>query len=341
VPSFSRVDSDEERKHYRSQLLRLWKVPKRLSSRDGFFPACNPKSVARANLSSLHSHPYLVSHKSDGVRYILLLTLRPKVEKGAADQPVALMIDRAYNMFEVEVVAHEDFFVAGTILEGELVWKQPDEKSFLYLVFDAILVRGEHLMHRPFEARLAAASSCIHLSEELSALTGEELEQQAVAEGSVVLCHYNPSVRMRMKKFVPKEFAVRLWGERGEAEHRVDGLILQRSDSEYVFGTANDGSVFKWKEHSTVDLQGFDFRAADGAFSDISFPTTVATDSRIQPLHDADVIEYLVQGSRSDVRLFAVRRRPDKKLANGMRVVNATIQDAVVDFVRVEELSQS
>ena len=32
---------------------------------------------------------------------------------------------------------------------------------------------------------------------------------------------------MRPKRFVAREHAARIWAERGDAEHRVDGLILQ------------------------------------------------------------------------------------------------------------------
>ena len=330
VPSFSRLDDAAEAAHYWGSLLAMWKVPRRLASRPGFFPACNPKSIARCDLAARHSDgPYVVAHKSDGVRYVLMLTLRPN-----SREPIALMVDRARNMFEVEVVAHEDFFVRGTLLEGELVWKQPDERAFLYLVFDAVRIKGEYVGSQAFRDRLAALDQCVRLSEELSALPHAETEERAVEEGSIVLCHYQPSVAMRTKRFVGIEFASRLWTERAEAEHRVDGLIVQCAAAAY------GSDVFKWKEHSTIDLRGPEARCGDAPLADAEFPVRIDPSSRVRPENDDDVVEYLIGGTRADVTLFAVRRRPDKTVANSLMVVNSTIRDAVVDNVRPDELCQ-
>ena len=61
--------------------------------------------------------------------------------------------------------------------------------------------------------------------------------------------------------------------------------------------------------------------------------------SRIRPDHDDDVVEYLVKKlpNNATIELFAVRKRPDKKIANSLYVFTATVQD-VLDDVRVEEL---
>ena len=66
------------------------------------------------------------------------------------------MIDRGRNMYEVDVMAPEDVFLRHTILEGELVWKQPEDPSarqMLFLVFDCILDKGMSMVGCPFSDR--------------------------------------------------------------------------------------------------------------------------------------------------------------------------------------------
>ena len=51
----------------------------------------------------------------------------------------------------------------------------------------------------------------------------------------------------------------------------------------------------------------------------------------------AIAVQADVANEQDVVRLFAMRRRPDKCYANSLRVIAATVQD-VVDAVQVEEL---
>lgn len=333
LPSRSIVDVEEERRFYWEALMQAWRVPARWAQREHYFPGCNPCSLSRAHLPTLRASRYLLTLKSDGVRYALFLTMR---REGGA---VALLVDRSRTMYEIEVVAPEDYFVKGTVLEGELVWQQPDEHRLLFLVFDAVCLKGESLLHLPFEARLAAATKCSYRSDELAdAADADVLETDAV-----VVAQYEPTVRMRPKRFVEREHAARLWAERGDAEHRVDGLILQRADARYTYGTAVT-EVFKWKDHSTVDLAGpaHALRCADGPLGDcIGERRVVVVPSRI-PSEEGTVTEYLVTVDEptQEVRFFAVRSRPDKRnLPNGARVVAATVQD-VVEAIDPREIAE-
>ena len=125
----------------------------------------------------------MIALKSDGVRYALFLTQRlertrqnerpntshsspckspPPLTPSSFSPPstpqfvpnprlgVALFVDRSWNMWEVEVVAPEELFVGGTILEGELVWQQPASARLVFLAFDAASVAGRDLRHLAF-----------------------------------------------------------------------------------------------------------------------------------------------------------------------------------------------
>jgi hypothetical protein len=333
VPSLSKLTDANEIRHYWASLMKDWGVRWKTPT----FPGCNPVSVSREMLGRLHSHDYSITLKSDGVRYVLYCTTRPG-STAERPLPVALMIDRAQNMYEVDVIGQEDFFLKRTILEGELVWRQPGDDMLLFLVFDCVRSKGESLMHRPFAERSREAERCVRFSEELSRLA--DVEQRALETDNLVMMQYQPSLLMRAKIFVAVSNAGRLWADRADVEHRVDGIILQRSDAAYTTGTATHGEVLKWKPKSTVDLAGPNLRAADGAIKRMYFNRSVevSAESTIRPLNDDDVLEYMVIVTDATIELFAMRRRIDKKSANGLRVVQATIADAI-ENIQADELA--
>lgn len=334
IPSHSRISDAREIAHYWSALLSLWGIRGRRATSGTFFPGCNPRSISKPLASRLQTQRYHICLKSDGVRYVLFLTMR----MGQPDQGVALMIDRSRNMYEVEVAAPEEHFLRGTVLEGELVWKQPDEQTMIYYVFDAIVDRGTQLTSKPFEDRLATATALTRFSSELR----DESEARILETQSLVLYQFDPYVEMKPKTFVDRVFASRLWNERNDCEHRVDGIIVQSMDAAYTVGTAEDDSVFKWKEQSTVDLRGVPphgVHAADAPLParlcdrDVVFET-----SRVAATCNEDVIEYHVDVTEREVRLMPVRTRPDKTSANGLRVVTATVED-VIHAITPEDLA--
>jgi hypothetical protein len=258
------------------------------------------------------------------VRYILFLTTR----MGQPNEGVALMIDRSRNIHEIDVAAPEEHFLRGTILEGELVWKQPHELVMTYYVFDTIVIQGESMTSKPFQERLDRATLLTRYSSELR----DESESRILETQSIVLCQFDPYIEMKPKTFVNRKFAARLWSERNDSEHRVDGIILQSMDAPYTNGTAEDDSVFKWKEHSTVDLRGIppNLHAAEAPLPGrLCDRTVVLETSRVQATSDQDVIEYHVEVTDAEVRLMPMRTRPDKKSANGLRVVTATVEDVI------------
>lgn len=343
VPSLSRVDVRAERDAYWKELLGAWSAPKRFASHH---PGSNPVSISRKHLPQVEASEYLIANKSDGVRYTLFLTCRPESDLHNP-APVALMIDRARNMYEIELVAPEAYFVRRTILEGELVWRQPREEGLMFIVFDAILIQGELLTAKPFAQRIKRACACLNASEHVSRLMHEknEIETHVLQEDTIVCTHYEPSIIFRVKVFVSNVHAERLWSERAECEHRVDGIILQCAKSTYCFGTAYRGAAFKWKPHVTVDLAGVQRSGIDGALPREHRGCVVRVDetSRIAPQSDDDIVEYSVShcsesGESGEIVLFAVRRRPDKQTSNGLNVIHAAFDD-VMDSIAVSELA--
>ena len=83
---------------------------------------------------------YLLTPKVDGWQ-LLLLTTR---EDG---RPVAVMISREMEMYEIEV-GFEAHFEGGTLMDGELAWSYKDDQSapaMEYFVFDCMRMAGRRL----------------------------------------------------------------------------------------------------------------------------------------------------------------------------------------------------
>ena len=324
APSFSVITDAHERTYFWNRLTKLWGVPASLLRRDTF-PCCNPCSISSKFMDVLASHTYDICLKSDGVRYLLFMTTR----EGNDESPVSLMIDRARNMYEVEVVAPHEYFTNGTIVEGELVWRQPDQRTMIFYVFDGLLIKGEKLAHLPFSERLSRTACAVRLSCDIQDV--DDVETQALDTDSIVMVHFKPRIEMRAKHFVSMKHAARLWSERGDVEHRVDGLIFQDVNAPYRCGTATDHSCLKWKEHCTIDLRGSPtaLRAVDGDLPATMEGRTVRVlPSRIVGT-DASIIEYLLVVSETEIGIMAVRTRPDKSHGNSLRVIQATVNDVI------------
>ena len=333
IPSLSKIEDEDERAYYWNRLLTVWgsKQPK-------LFPGCNPVSVSESNVHLISNGecPYLISLKSDGVRYALFLTMRHTDDV----LPVALMIDRSGNMYEVEVVAEESYFKRETVLEGELVWRQPECSEMLFLTFDAICIRGILLKNSPFEERLRRLVECVKWSEDLSHGKNEDIESKALELDTIVMTHYNPRIVVRPKTFVDRMHAERLWSERCKMDHRVDGIVIQRSNSPYEMGTSKAGTSLKWKPESTVDLEGPLGLSSEGTPFETLHEGVIFGRSRIRA-SEGEIVEYLIRKNEdchdSPLELFAIRKRTDKKYANGDSVIRATIHD-FFNHVTVERI---
>lgn len=335
VPSQSCIEDASERQHYWNALLATWG-----SKQPHLFPGCNPVSVSKSNLHVVTSKDasYMISLKSDGVRYALFLTMR----RGSADVPVALMIDRSGNMYEVEVRAEEAHFRRSTLIEGELVWRQPECSEMLFLAFDAICVKGQSLKSLPFVHRLQRLVECVKWSEDLCSVADEELDDKVLELDAIALTHYDPRIVLRPKTFVERQHSQRLWSERSKSDHRVDGIILQKAHSPYEMGTSKAHTSLKWKKECTVDLEGPLMRSSEGTRVGDLLECSAATvsKSRIEA-REGDVVEYLIQGGVGGrVELFAIRKRTDKKYANGDTVVRATFND-FLNLVGVEDIGST
>jgi ATP-dependent DNA ligase len=107
------------------------------------FPGPQPVSIERRHFPLLKKQPYFVCEKTDGVRHLLV-----SFEGGV------FLVNRAYKAEKVSIRVPKD-----TLLDGELVTSKTGRA--LFMVYDAVRVKGEDLTQRPLTDRLEAARKVV------------------------------------------------------------------------------------------------------------------------------------------------------------------------------------
>ena len=106
------------------------------------FPAPQPISVERRHFGQLNSHPYVVSPKADGERF-LLVTLGDR----------SVLINRGFEETDIKFRFKKNAF-EGTILDVEKIGNR-------ILVFDAYQVNGEIIKNKGLDERLERATALV------------------------------------------------------------------------------------------------------------------------------------------------------------------------------------
>lgn len=251
VPTTHQIADPGKRYFIKQEISRLWKLPQTRARN----PAPNPVSLERKDMLLLKHNKYVVAEKTDGVRYLLLLSQYPRHLGG---QPCAVMIDRRDVMFEVRVMAEEDVF-QGSLFDGELVWEYEGGQYIpprqVLLVFDTVACRGVSLVHKNFVQRFGIAS-------EIFDLGGKDITQdprkwietaQELAEKHLIICEGNQyCLCFRPKRIMPINQLDIVWRTRKTLKHKSDGLIFTPIDTPVLVGTHQ--TMFKWKSQHTIDV---------------------------------------------------------------------------------------
>jgi len=109
------------------------------------FPGPQPISIERVHFPVLHSQPYVVCEKTDGVRHMLVCCELPDGKK------ICALVDRAFHVTYTTLTVPRD-----TILDGELL-------DSVFYVYDAVRIKGEDLRTCSLLERLAKARAVVKL----------------------------------------------------------------------------------------------------------------------------------------------------------------------------------
>lgn len=123
-------------------------------------PVDNPVSLDRDNLARLGEERYTVALKADGTRYVLVLCMYKHHDR---ELPIAAMVDRRGNMFQLEVHAPDVHFENTSVFDGELCEVRGSPGVYDYLVFNALVNQGTPLHAKPYDpTRLGAVQHNFH-----------------------------------------------------------------------------------------------------------------------------------------------------------------------------------
>lgn len=344
IPSHSRITDPEEREHIFRRIAAL------SSSRYKSFPGANPVSIERCMFNKLKEQKFYAGLKTDGTRYLLLLTLW-------RGEPRAVMIQRSMMMYEVEIWANHSFFEKEVLLDGELCWERVGSRiRQLFLVFDAVCIRS---CYRSLDYSVRLNNVHKYILGELPtgiSTDANTVEQMIVDEDKLFMA--SPDIRMIPKGFVDVSRIGQLWAQRTSSLHQNDGIIMV-ADLPLSVATT-DWWTMKWKpkESISVDvayhLSGKVSASNRGKKTDLE---TISVHGRMMRVEIKvnQLLQYLLSNSEQGhtfileclcnvqvdcVELFPVRERKDKTQANDVSTISATMKN-IVENILVEEIASS
>lgn len=203
----------EDKKACTALLFGMMKVQR---GKANAFPGSNPVSIERSAIQQLRQHPYWAGLKTDGQR-MLLMAVQHKGRR------LSLLIDRAMR-FHVQPGELPTAGFEGSLLDGELVLCR--DRTWRFLVFDAVYLSGIYLASHPFSVRLTFARAW--LADIGAGLRDLPVECKAFAAMGRERLAPSPNMPDDGLVFVPE----------------LEAYVPFRSDK-----------LFKWKELHTVDFQ--------------------------------------------------------------------------------------
>ncbi|CDW52813.1 mRNA capping enzyme [Trichuris trichiura] len=215
------------------------------------FPGSQPISLDRDNINLLQMHPYMVSWKADGTRYLMFIDGKHRT----------FLIDRDNNVFVAPTLTFllpgGDTSLTRTLVDGELVFDVfAGQKTPRYLIYDVIAYCGDLVRERLFHDRHEIIRKRI-IGPRTEALSSKRIVREREPFGirqkpffelsciEKVGSNWKPAERLFLFEFKVLSMDV---------SHETDGVVLQRVDEPYVGGRCP--TVLKWKPSS---LNSVDF----------------------------------------------------------------------------------
>ncbi|KAK4188694.1 mRNA capping enzyme alpha subunit-like protein [Podospora australis] len=214
------------------------------------FPGAQPVSFGRRHIEELKRKDYFVCEKSDGIRYLLYLTVDEfgKECHYLIDRKNDYWFIHRYNL-HFPLQSDPLGFHVDTLIDGELVMDRvpgaPDGRfEPKFLVFDLLVLDGKNdILSRSLDKRLAHFKDFIMKPyEKLFAEYPDELKYQAF-KVEMKDMQYSYGIEMMFRQILPN------------LKHDNDGLIFTCRTTPYQFGT--DQHILKWKapHDNTVDFR--------------------------------------------------------------------------------------
>jgi hypothetical protein len=284
-------------------------------------------SLERRHLRLLRERSYVVADKSDGVRFTLFLCR-------CRDRRFSFLIDRKLTFYQISVAACRKLF-EGSIFDGELVWttNAMGERSQLFLVFDAVALRGDSSLKKEnLFRRLEVIRGAFDLD---GRVVNSPECAAALAKAGKIVCGGNPhGLSFRPKACFPMNQLDTLLRQLPSLPYATDGLVFTPVEAPVVVGTAEQ--TFKLKRAHTIDLQlrCGELWVGQGGGPETALQrvplTTTGLNFEVElptGLAENAVIECELSLREQDIVLRYLRVRRDKAHPNTVRTVLSTLKN--------------
>jgi mRNA guanylyltransferase len=221
-PIAIKVNDEDILNELKNIILSHWQIT------DGteFFPAPQPVSLERRDLSKLIDFEYLVCAKSDGMRFLLVCY-----------SGNSYMVDRAFKFYKVKLNFKNELYDGinklGGIFDGELICNKL--KKWQYVIHDCINMKGKDVSKNMFPVRYA---EIIKLVADIWIANGSEFRLTSKQ-------FFNFKQLGLLNKLIIED----------KLDHNTDGLIFTPKNKK--IGSHTQYDLFKWKPR---ELHTFDFK---------------------------------------------------------------------------------
>ncbi len=214
-------------------IYNVWHVPKDVN----IFPGPLPVSLERKDFHKLKTYPYLVTAKTDGVRY-LMLSYKNKI----------YFVNRTYSFYELDSIFNVLFKIKehqkdlDFLVDGELIIK---DNKYIYVIHDLVTYSpiekdNMHISASSFNVRYDAAKK----------LMTQYIEKDTQELGLlIVLKQFYPL--KDINKLIDGNF-IKLYISELELSIKTDGIIFVPESM--AIGTYTQFNLYKWKEKHTFDF---------------------------------------------------------------------------------------
>jgi hypothetical protein len=209
------------------------------------FPGSMPVTFGRRHTSTVMNNNYMISEKTDGVRYMFLIS-----------QEGAFIINRSYNFYKVGFDSLKESFAkenTSTLLDGELV--RHHDGRVIFLVFDVVAINGVPYYQEGFAKRYQDIGTYViapyrkwkDVAGNSSGLPFDMM-QKIFHKKDYIEAFFQKIVTIGKDKYYKDE----------KRFHKTDGIIITPT-TPYALRKAV--TLFKWKY---AELQSIDFTCVQG-----------------------------------------------------------------------------
>jgi len=303
-------------------------------------PASQPISLERDHFPLLKQQDYVVSDKSDGLRFVLYLSQ-------VGGQEIAVMIDRKLKMYQVPVAAARSNF-KGSIFDGELV---SIRGAHAFLVFDVVAYKGSNaISKKPLTKRLELIRAVFDIDGSAVVSSPEAAAEQAKA-GKIVCGGSTHGLSFRPKPCFQLQQLDTLLRRLPLLPYAVDGLIFTPVDDPVRLGGHETMFKLKWNHSIDVEvgLSGELLVGIGGApttavlrtpLSSLSVPFHLEEKLQVSlPQLIGRILELSLVEKDGSLLLALLCQRPDKMHPNSASTVLRTIKN-IRENITTQELLQ-